>query len=176
MYKETNQKLESGETIFEYVHPNGEIEYCVQQIDSIGRILYKRLPKHVFDTVGGAEVVSDVSLVLDADLRYPSMAEQLLRFERGGAIIEGIYDDDENFDLIDIEDEPISEYELRTQEAYSRLNELRQKYKDQDVDRRKQFIEDEKRIERENLEQKFDEKPVKSQVETQAALSPCAVS
>lgn len=159
-YLKTDQKLETGEDVYLFEHPNGETEYCIKGVDATGREYYKRLPKHVFDLhKGNSEIVSDVSLVLDADLSYPTMQEQILRFERGGLMLNGTYDDDEDF--TDIENdlgEPISPYEVRTQEAYERLAELRKQISEKRDEKVKEAVEDEKRLEQEALKNKADEK------------------
>lgn len=113
-----------GKPIKELVYPNGDAEYVIEMEDKFGQPQYKRVPKSHLDLIdGNAEIVSDISLVLDVDTKYPTMLEQIAR-------IEGVnmsYDDDEDFTEIDAETgEPISEHEVRIHEARERLNALRE--------------------------------------------------
>lgn len=116
-----------GKPIKELVYPNGDVEYVIEMEDRFGQPQYKRVPKSHLDLIdGNAEIVSDISLVLDVDTKYPTMLEQIAR-------IEGVnmsYDDDEDFSEIDAETgEPVSEHEVRIHEARERLAALRAEQK-----------------------------------------------
>lgn len=107
----------NGQLVYEIIC-NGDIEYAVEAMDAHGKLvldgagkpLLKRVPKCVLDlNNGNSEILSDQVLILDVDANYPTMLQKI-------AMLEGVYDDDEDFEEISFDTgEPVSEYELRTQ-------------------------------------------------------------
>lgn len=127
----------NGQEVYE-ISCNGDVEYAVPALDENGEnvrgpdgvFLLKRVPKCLLDLENGnAEVVSSQSLILDVDANYPTMLQKI-------AQLEGVYDDDEDFSMISFEnDEPVSEYELRTQAVLQDIAEKRNKQRQQEKDK-----------------------------------------
>lgn len=126
----------NGQEVFEIIC-NGEVEYAVAAHDKNGHplhdpngVILKRVPKCVLDLNNGdSEVLSDQSLILDVDANYPTMLQKI-------AQLEGVYDDDEDFSIISSDtDEPVSEYELRTQAVLQDIAEKRNKQRQNEKDK-----------------------------------------
>ncbi|AXH73756.1 MAG: hypothetical protein [Microviridae sp.] len=150
-----------GQKVVEVIYANGDVEYCTEFLDQFGTTTLRRVPKHKLDLVdGNAEIVSDVSLVLDVDLNYPTMLEKIAQLEGLGH-----YDDDEDFkDIENQSDDPISLHEVRMQDAAKRLQELRQEEYNKNEEkilraRLDQLIERKQNLAKETSEDKAKEKP-----------------
>lgn len=145
----------NGLEVYE-IHCNGDVEYCVPALDKDGKPmldrggnpLLKRVPKCSLDLENGnSEVVSSQSLILDVDANYPTMLQKI-------AQLEGIYDDDEDFSQIAADsDDPVSEYELRTQAVLQDIAEKRNGLRKTDKDK----LEDVKQSVKEGREDLLDD-------------------
>ena len=118
------------------MQPNGDIQYVIQVKNEYGELFWKRCPKHLLDQIRGREILSDVALFSDIDMRQPSIQEVIARSERVG-IFTGDLTDDE-FD----DDDYVTEFEERAQEAIRQVQELRLKQSKDFEDKRKDLSKD----------------------------------
>lgn len=142
IYKQTYENGQDDYQIFidEQVNPmTGQLQKCAPH--------FKIVPKWKLDlNPDGSERVSDISDVLDVDMNYPSIQQQIARLDVPASEL-----DDDDFDGYedhdDDGDEPISKFEDRAVNAVKAMSAYKTKLRDKKLEKDREALKDELRQE-----------------------------